>query len=355
MARNGHNETSGRRPPLVARGASAALLGLALLAFLHSLDWRGTSFPGFFVMPNRVVPSAGLPDWSGVREGRPLYQQVVLAVDGDPVPSGAEVYRRAALHRPGEPVEYLLAHAGGVETRSFPLRRFGDGEYLAIFGAYLVTGLAYLLLAALAAERWREAPVYRGLAAIGWAGAAFGFTGIDLYGPGVLFRLHVLAEACLPAAAAHLALVCPRNHVARRPGLLLLTYGLAIGLAAVYELFLGQPSAYTPIHNVAQALAGLPVFGLAVTLALAIGERPPETPTADVRLMLGATLAGVLVPGIVLAISGASGGRLPVNVSAWTGFLFPLGCIAAFRLRPGWGAALLGPGRSATLGSPSQA
>src|SRR3989442_8959092 len=168
MAPKANHRTDGRRAPLAVHGMSAALLALALIATLHSFAWRGTTFPGFFVMPNRVVPSAALPDWAGVREGRPLYQDVVLAVDGAPVQTGAEAYERAARHRAGEPVEYLLAHGGTLETRTLPLRRFGDEEYVAIFGAYLVTGLAYLLLAVLAGRRWGKAAHYRGLAALGW-------------------------------------------------------------------------------------------------------------------------------------------------------------------------------------------
>src|SRR5207253_8105330 len=63
-----------RRNGLLARGTSAILLAIGALALVHSLGWRGARFPGFFVMPNRVVPSAALPGWSGVAEGRPLYQ-----------------------------------------------------------------------------------------------------------------------------------------------------------------------------------------------------------------------------------------------------------------------------------------
>ena len=50
-----------RRNGLLARGTSAILLVIGALALVHSLGWRGARFPGFFVMPNRVVPSAALP------------------------------------------------------------------------------------------------------------------------------------------------------------------------------------------------------------------------------------------------------------------------------------------------------
>src|SRR5207249_5486167 len=138
MARAMHSP----RNRLLARGTSAVLLVIGALALVHSLGWRGARFPGFFVMPNRVVPSAALPGWSGVADGRPLYQNILLAVDDVPIAAAEDGYRRAAAHAAGEPAAYLFARAGGVETRTFATRILGNGEYLAIFGAYAFTALA---------------------------------------------------------------------------------------------------------------------------------------------------------------------------------------------------------------------
>src|SRR6059058_3694702 len=107
--------THSRRNRLLARGTSAVLLAIGALALIHSFAWRGARFPGFFVMPNRVVPSAALPGWSGVAEGRPLYQNVLLAVDDVPIAAADEGYRRAAAHPAGESGAYLFAAAGGLE------------------------------------------------------------------------------------------------------------------------------------------------------------------------------------------------------------------------------------------------
>src|SRR2546427_6143615 len=178
---------------------SLAILAIGCVAGVRSLAWRGAPFPGFFLLPNRVVPSAGLPGWSGVAEGRPPFQEVLLSVDGAPVVSGADGYRRAAAHRGGDPVEYLFARREGTEKRAYPLRVFSDAEHLAVFGAYLVAGAAYVVLALFAGARWRRASLYQGLTAFAWTSATFAFTGVDLYGPGTLFRLHVLSEALLPA------------------------------------------------------------------------------------------------------------------------------------------------------------
>jgi hypothetical protein len=341
---------TGLRPCVAARAASALLLGLGIMALTGSLGWRGARFPGFFLMPNRVVPSAGLPGWNGVAEGRPPYQQVLLAVDGKRIGSSAEGYGRVAAHADGAMVPYLFARDGRLQTRSFPVRTLRARDYVAVFGMYFVTGLAYLLLAVMAAERWQRGALYRGLAVLGWVGAAFSFTGMDLYGPGRLFRLHVLAEACLPAATLHLALVCPRDALRERRGVLPLVYGLSLALAAVYEIFLDQPRAYSAIHNLCQALSAIPAFGLVARIALAL-DRPPAGLGADaLARLLAASIAGFVVPGIVLGISGATGGVMSVTMCAWMGFLFPLGCLAAFwRLSaPAGGAAgVLGPAHAA--------
>ena len=314
---------------LLARGTSAVLLAIGALALVHSLGWRGARFPGFFVMPNRVVPSAALPGWSGVADGRPLYQNILLAVDGVPITAADDGYHRVAAHPAGEPAAYLFARADGVETRTFATRILGDGEYLAIFGAYAFTALIYLLLAAVASERSAEGELYRGLAALGWASAAFGFTAMDLYGPGTLFRLHVLSEALLSAAATHLLLACWDSRLARRAGVLPLVYSLALALAAVYEFFAYEPGAYSALHNLSQALAGIPVLVLVARLALAVDRPPPALGRAGLRRMLAGMLVGLVIPAIVLAVSGATGGRIPVNASAWVGFLFPLACLSA--------------------------
>jgi hypothetical protein len=319
---------------LPLRAPSALLLGVGVLVAVQSLAWRGATFPGFFVLPNRVVPSAGLPDWHGALDGRPLYQTTLLAVDDLPVRDATEAYARAARHGRGDAVAYTFAREGAVETRSIPARTFTSADYQAIFFAYGATGLAFLLLAALAAERWRAGELYRALAMAGWVNAAFTFTAVDLYGPGHFFRLHALAEALLPAVATHLALACPRDRIARHPGLLALVYGVGLALAAVYQLFLHEPGAYSAIHNTAQALCAPPVLALAVLLALEVGAPRPALGRAVPRLLAG-TLAGIVVPAIVLGISGITGGRFAVNVAASIGFVFPLACVAAL-----WGPAL---------------
>lgn len=324
-------------PPGV-RLLSAVLLGIGALVLAHSLAWRHARFPGFFLGPNRVVPSAGLPSWSDATEGRPVFQAVLLAVDEQPVASAREAYERVATHRVGEPVTYLFAQHGALERRTLPVRTLSDGEYASVFGMYLFTSLAYLVLAVLAGERWRCAPVYQGLTVLGWTSAAFGLTGTDLYGPGSFFRLYALVEALLPAAAAHLALTCPRDAALLRRGTLPLLYGLAGALGVLQEVFLYDPAAAAVIHNVCQGLTGLPLLTLAARLTLALHTPSPEMHPRRMKLLLAGTFAGIVVPAVLLGVSGLAGGVLSVTATGWLSFLFPVACVASFKLT-GSGAA----------------
>jgi len=45
-------------------GAALAAGVLLLVVIVNTAQWVGTTFPGFFVMSNRVVPSIAVPAWS---------------------------------------------------------------------------------------------------------------------------------------------------------------------------------------------------------------------------------------------------------------------------------------------------
>jgi hypothetical protein len=154
---------------------------------------------------------------------------------------------------------------------------------------------------------------------------------MDMYGPGRFFRLHALAEAFLPAAAAHLALTTPRARLDRFAGLLPVVYGLSVALAAVYEMFLYEPRAYTTIHNTCQGLASIPVLLYATLLGLSLTDARAVADRRGVQLLFGGTIVGIVIPGAVFALSSVSGGLVPVHVAGWVGFVFPLACLAALR------------------------
>ena len=310
--------------PLAARLLCWLLVVVGAAALGDARQWLGTTFPGFFLMPNRVVPSAGLPGWAGGRDGRPVYHHVLLAIDDAPVASTADAYRRVAARTPGDLVTYTFVRDGVVDTRRLPAARCDWPAFLGVFGAYGLTGLAYLLLAFVAVARWSRDERYPALAIFAWAGAAYSFTGMDLYGTGSAFRFHVAAEVFLAAGAAHVALVAPTAAFPRTRGLPTIVYGTAAMLTLVYQLFLFEPRAYSVIHNVAQGLIGLPIFALAFRYALALGDAVSARLRLALQLQLAAVLVGLVAPAVVFAVSALAGGDIPVSTAAWLNFLFPL-------------------------------
>lgn len=316
---------------MLRRALSIGILCLGSFALAQSLAWRGITFPGFFVMPNRVVPSAGLPDWAGIEAGRPLYQQVLVAVDEQPADEADDAYRAAGNPGTDGAVRYTFSDAGREETRTVPVRTFTQRDHLLVFGAYFVTGLAYLLLAALASERWERGAAFRGFAVFGWIAAVFAFTAIDLYGRGTFFRLHALAETGLIAGATQLALTCPRDLLARWPRLRPMIWGGMLALAVVYEFFLYDPRAYVVFHNTTQALAAVPVLAFAAGLAFFLGRAAAEVSRRGMRSCLAGALVGIVIPALVFGLSGLSGGMVSVTASAWLGFVFPVLSLPAVR------------------------
>ena len=313
---------------LTSRTISAALLALGLLAFADSLRWVGARFPGFFVLPNRVVASVGLPDWSGRADGRAPYQAVLLSINDQPIADGDDALRRVAAYAPTDAISYQLVRNGTLDRRDFVLHRLDWRTHGLIFGAYLLSGFAYLLLAIYAAERWTQHALFPALAMFGWTTALYALTGIDIYNAAHMFRLQALAEALLPAAATHLALVYPTDRRGGRRGLLTLVYGIAGALTVIYQLFLYDPAVYSVVHNLCQALVAVPLIGFAIGLGLSLDMPPIELGQVGLQRCLAGTLIGFVVPALVLGISGASGGIVPVNVTGWFTCAFPLTWLA---------------------------
>src|SRR5207247_8515302 len=106
-------------------------------------------------------------------------------------------------------------------------------------------------------------------------------------------------------------LAYPEYRVTGRAGVLPLVYGVALAFAAVYEFFAYEPGAYSALHNLSQALAGIPVLVLVARLALAIDRPPRALGRAGLRRMLAGTLARLIVPALVLGVRGPAGVRVP--------------------------------------------
>jgi hypothetical protein len=335
-------ELDATRVPAPRRRPAAGLYGLALAAAaglaiavtilvgMTAETWVGRSFPGFFVLPNRVIPSVGLEAWPGNRLGA-IYQRVVVAVDGKQVASNVDAYADVASQPPGTAVEYTLRGATGTETLTLTTRRFSLADYWIIFGSYLATGLLYLLVGMLAAWLLPESHLGRALLLLGGAGGIFALTGAGIYQPGAGLRIHALAEAFFPATLVYLAVVFAGLERRAIVTVAAIGWWVSLALAVIYQLVLSEPAAYTLLHNACQTYMG--IAGLAVGATL-IAERARVASDAGpfLRAAAAGAILGIGVPALIMMLSGVSGGALPVNFVTATAFLFPL-CIGFGLLR----------------------
>src|SRR5439155_1612286 len=123
----------------------------------------------------------------------------------------------------------------------------------------------------------------------------------------------------------HLALVFPTERLPRyRRRVLLGLYGAFALLAAVYEVVLGSPSAYTAVHLLATATHGLGALTIIAVVIYSLVTSPSALVRRRVSVVALGTLAAFLIPAALMAASACYGGKVPLNAGAFTAFLFPV-------------------------------
>ncbi|HEV7732210.1 MAG TPA: ATP-binding protein [Candidatus Binatia bacterium] len=309
------------RAPLAGLLA-AGILALAAVTTATSLAWVGKPFPGFFLLRNGVVASISLPGWP-VAEQPALLQTAVVAIDGAPVTSTAEVTDRVRAAAPGTVFTYTFDNDGVRIQRAIPSQLFGVRDAILIFGVYLLNGLVF---AATGLAVWMLRPQRAtswALLGLGLSIGVFTLTAMDLYGPHHLFVVHALAEAFVPGAFVHLALLFP---IRRTSGLRAAAIGYlpCAALGAFYLTQLDSPAGYALVHSVAMASALAAIVGLLCGVVLGFQRTTSPLVRHRVRCVAFGVVAAFVLPAIVLSASVLEGGRFPVNAIGFTGFLFPL-------------------------------
>jgi signal transduction histidine kinase/CheY-like chemotaxis protein/HPt (histidine-containing phosphotransfer) domain-containing protein len=298
--------------------------GLALTCALTSIRWVGTTFPGFFVMANRVIPSISLPHWTIADHSR-LYQHVVVAVNGQAIETSAALYAAVQSAPPGAVFTYTLEKNGRQEQVVLASLPFTVKDYLLLFGLYLFSGLALVVIGVGVWLLKPDAPASLALLAFGLAGGIFAISAADLYRPHWFFRLHVMGEAFFPAGLLHLALVFPVDRSRRCcPKVVVLPYVIALGLALAYEFYLYAPSTYSVVHNLCMIYAGLGGVALLGGAIWAYTVPDSYLTRQKIRVILIGFLSGFALPALLMLTSGLTGGGIAVNYAGFTAFLFPL-------------------------------
>lgn len=305
--------------------AALLTLAVAILGLAGSVGWIGKSFPGFLVLENRVVASAGLARWPAVADGT-IYQTEVVAIDGKRIDAARDIHDQIGRLPADLPVLYTFRGADGTFEREIRTRRFDGIDFALLFGVYLLGGLAMCGVGLSLIFLRRGDPVAEGAAVALWVIGMWALTAMDLYGPYHLFRLHAGLECLLFASTLQLAMTFPYPHRIVRGGLrpIALTYGLGFLLAAAIQIDLHSPGWYGPIHRVAVTLFGLSIGVLVASQVRAWIAAPTYQARQRVKvLVVGIVLAGAPIAALAFG-SALTGGRVSENAMGFSGIFLPL-------------------------------
>src|SRR5262245_33592240 len=252
--------------PLVARNRAMSdaptrerivawtLIGVAMLvAVVATADaWRrvGHITPGFNLMANLQT---GVGDRGGVE---PFGQ--ILAVDGQPVRTHAELSALVDARPPGTEFRYAMARNGRSEERAIPSRLVSVRDFKHFLLDSLLPGLLILMIAA-------TVSVLRPDAADSWLFLGFclltsleSIMWTDFNTTHRFAGLFLAVWAFTPAVFTHLALAFPeRSEIARRkPWIVWLPYAPSLVLATLLQfLFLHEALRVAEVTAVYWALS----------------------------------------------------------------------------------------------------
>ena len=292
-------------------------LPLAVVAVVCSLQWFAAPFPGFFMMANAVIPTVGTVEWPAEKSA--LFHSQVIAVEGTPVRSSAEVYAYAAQRPAGTPVTYTFRKDDEIFRRTLPTRSFGVSDYLQTYGLLLFFGsicLASGIAVGFLQPRYVTAQVYLAQALVT---GLYATTAVFLHRPDfpMLGQLCLVLESLFAATWVHLALVFPieRRFTGAKRLVPFLPYALSAGQAvAVLYGFNAVPPNLTAMHlTYVYNSVGIACF----VAAVAIGYW--DTSELLPRLRAKAILTGAIVclPWPILAFldNALSGRAIPVQLT----------------------------------------
>ncbi|MDH3685671.1 MAG: ATP-binding protein [Myxococcales bacterium] len=312
-----------QRDPAVLLGTG--ILGLLLVScVVSSLQWTGRTFPGFLVLDNQIVASAGLTHWPATRLD--VFQAKVVAADGVPVESADALRSGVRALEPGTLVRYRFENGGSDFQRDIAAREFSGSEWVLLFGSLLLCGVGLCGMALGIRLLRGNDPAALGSGLFLWIGGVWALTAMDLYGPGHWFRVHAFHECLLFAAAFHMSLVFPQpsRWLVARPWVPAVPYGLALLLAVANQWWLLDPVGYRVTHQIAMNAFAVSLLCVIASQAWAWFRPPSFEARQRLKVVFVGTLVA-LVPQVILIGSGvASGERSSENALAFSGVFYPL-------------------------------
>lgn len=300
--------------------ASAAL---SLTAVAGSLARVGRVFPGFVVWDDLMVAALGPSEWTGVAARVP-YRAHVVAVDGRPVATRADVDAILRPAGPGAPHRYAFEGPAGREERTVAAMVLSAADWTATSGVYVLNGLAFLVVGLAVFWLKPESPQSRAMLAFGTVWGLTLVLAVDVFGGGRFESLYFVLQGVAPATILHLALVFPENRL-RSARVLLPAYaaGLAAGGVEAWA-FRHSWTALLALDNATYlALAAATIFALA-SIARAVFRAATPLARRRARVVLAGAVVAFLIPVVALLAFLLLAQPVSFSLLTLTGFVFPL-------------------------------
>lgn len=296
-------------------GALGVAVPIFVLALVQGGSWIGSTFPGFFLMDNAVIPTVSAYDWPADKAA--LFHSRVRAVDGVPVESSAEVYNIVASRPAGAAFRFELTKDGRTEARSLASRIFTVGDFVQTYAVLLLFGLISLgagITVGFLQPSTRQARVYHWQAVIV---GLYAITGTLLYQGGwtAFTTLYLVLESCVGATFMHLAVRFPveRELGSWRKVLLTGMYALAaVQTILVLYGFYAEPPDLAAVRRNYLINAASFVFFLA-SLAFAYWENAEPVARARVKALLPGIFFGTLIMFYAFVDNATAGGDFPMQ------------------------------------------
>jgi len=302
------------------------LTGLtAFVSFVLAAHWRQEPFPGFFAEPNLVVSSLGaqVSDTTGLH-----HPDRVLAVNGMPVRTPADVQTILRAMRRGQTAVYTVQHEDGRITYvALPITQLSLELFFLLFFLPYTLGVFYLVVGAVIYSVRPDAWPTRVFLLFCATTALSLILLFDVISSQALVHLWLMALPLAGATLLHLALIFPREWqpVRRWRGLAWLPYVPALAVAGFANWTLDDPTWYAVAWRASFLLIGLFTLAWLLALTMNLVQFWGSADRRPVGIVLGGGLLafGPMVVWMLLAAARRAppvGPELPTLGTA----LFPL-------------------------------
>ena len=220
---------------------NAFVVVVFVTCLVHAIRWVDKPFPGFLVNKRMALGSIGQIQWTGTQAGL-RYPDRILEADGRKIRTIRDLQAVVSSVELGTPVVYKVERGGRIVDMRIPTMRFTLLDLLVIFGAWIIAGISYIVVADIVF-------LLKPDTGASWANFLFGavlsvfsisvFEGQSSHGWPV--SVNMLVYPFIFATIVHLSMRFPETKgvVARRPALEYVPYFLATIMATAW--FLSYP------------------------------------------------------------------------------------------------------------------